>query len=296
MGNHRAGRPDRSRVSRSVPAPSAPQTPARPSGGKRRAERAARRRNLFPTVLPSVPAPTVVGAAALMLAAGGAVTLGGGSTASEPVNFSQASARTASATSATSALSTALTNRQEAVSRDSRRQALADAADADLQDAADAQSVQRDAALQKLAQSAQSYADKIAANTWVSPLPAGSYRLTATFGQFGLWATTHTGLDMAAPTGTPVRSVASGVVTSAGYDSSYGFKTEVTLADGTEIWYAHQDSIGVSVGETVTPGQQIGEVGNTGNSTGSHLHIEVRPGAGDPVDPHAALIAHGVTP
>ncbi|MDP3967582.1 MAG: M23 family metallopeptidase [Nocardioides sp.] len=237
-----------------------------------------------------MPAPTVVGAAALMLAAGGAVTLGGGNASSEPINFSQASART------TSALSTALVNRQQAVSRDSRRQALADAADADLQDAADAQSVQRDAALQKLAQSAQSYANEIAANLWVSPLPVGSYRLTARFGQFGLWATTHTGLDMAAPLGTPVRAVTSGVVTSVGYDGSYGNKTVVTLADGTEIWYAHQNSYGVSVGQTVSPGQQIGEVGNTGNSTGSHLHIEVRPGAGDPVDPYAALIAHGVTP
>lgn len=293
MGNHRAGRTDHSRVSRSVPAPSAPQTPARAAGGKRKAERsrAARRRASFPA-LPAVPAPTVVGAAALMLAAGGAITLGGGNggETSKPVEFSQASART------TSAVSIALTNRQEAVSRDSRRQALADAADADLQDAADAQSVQRDAALQKLAQSAQSYADEIAANLWVAPLPAGSYRLTARFGQFGLWATTHTGLDMAAPLGTPVRAVTSGVVTSVGYDGAYGNKTVITLADGTEIWYAHQNSYGVSVGQPVTPGQQIGEVGNTGNSTGAHLHIEVRPGAGDPVDPYAALIAHGVQP
>lgn len=288
MGNHRAGKRERSRGSRQSPlVPSS--TAGYTGGGKRRATKpvhAGSRRSLAPG-LGSVP--TVVGAAALLMAAGGAVTLSGNG--SSPVDFSQASAQAAS-----SNISAALANRQLAVSRDSRRQALADAADAELQDAADAQLVERDARVQKLAQSAQSWADELAKNLWSSPLPPGSYRLTARFGQFGLWASSHTGLDFAAPHGTPILSIAAGTVTETGYDGAYGNKTVVTLEDGTELWYCHQSSIGVSVGETVIPGQQIGTVGNTGRSTGPHLHLEVRPGAGDPVDPYSALLVHGVTP
>ena len=70
----------------------------------------------------------------------------------------------------------------------------------------------------------------------------------------------------------------------------------VTLDDGTEIWYCHQNAFGVSVGDVVRPGEQIGYVGATGNVTGPHLHLEVRPGGGDPVDPYAALVHHGLQP
>ena len=87
-----------------------------------------------------------------------------------------------------------------------------------------------------------------------------------------------------------------GVVTQVGYDGSYGNKTVVRLEDGTEIWYCHQTSYAVSVGDTVTGGQTIGYVGSTGNTTGPHLHLEVHPGAGDAVDPYAALVAHGLIP
>ena len=80
-----------------------------------------------------------------------------------------------------------------------------------------------------------------------------------------------------------------------GYDGAYGNKTVVTLEDGTEIWYAHQTSQYVSIGETVAAGEVIGTVGSTGNVTGSHLHVEVRPGGGDPVDPYAAMVVNGVT-
>ena len=104
----------------------------------------------------------------------------------------------------------------------------------------------------------------------------------------------HTGEDLSSPSGTPIYSIAAGTVTSAGYDGSYGYKTVVTLEDGTELWYCHQTSIGVSVGETLVPGQSIGTVGSTGNTTGPHLHLEVRPGAGDAVDPVSALAARGV--
>jgi murein DD-endopeptidase MepM/ murein hydrolase activator NlpD len=103
-------------------------------------------------------------------------------------------------------------------------------------------------------------------------------------------------VDLNATTGTPVTSVGPGRVTSAGYDGSYGNKIVVEHADGTETWYCHLSAINVSVGQAVTHETVIGLVGATGNVTGDHLHLELRPaGGGDPVDPVAGLAAaHGV--
>lgn len=135
----------------------------------------------------------------------------------------------------------------------------------------------------------------VEAGQWV--LPVAGYTLTATFGETSsYWETYHTGLDFAAASGTPLVAVTSGEITSAGYDGAYGNKTVLTLDDGTEIWYCHQTTIEVSAGQEVAPGDQIGTVGATGNVTGPHLHLEVRPGGGDPVDPDAALEEHGVSP
>jgi murein DD-endopeptidase MepM/ murein hydrolase activator NlpD len=133
---------------------------------------------------------------------------------------------------------------------------------------------------------------------WKMPMRPGTFTYTPTWHQArSSWSSSyHTGLDFAADSGTPIVALARGVVTSTGYDGAYGNKTVLTLEDGTEIWYAHQTSIYVSAGETVAPGDVIGSVGSTGNVTGPHLHLEVRPGGGDPVDPRAALIANGVTP
>ncbi|QNN55032.1 M23 family metallopeptidase [Nocardioides mesophilus] len=128
-------------------------------------------------------------------------------------------------------------------------------------------------------------------------MSAGVYHLTSRFGECSyLWSRCHTGLDFAAPTGTTISAVAAGTVTEAGYAGAYGNRTIVTLEDGTELWYCHQNSFGVSVGDTVRPGDLIGYVGSTGNVTGPHLHLEVRPGAGDPVDPFQALLVHGIQP
>ncbi|MBU2073510.1 MAG: M23 family metallopeptidase [Actinobacteria bacterium] len=177
------------------------------------------------------------------------------------------------------------------VSRDADRTA---GATDDLEAQVEEQAAQRNEALGQLAKKAEQRASVLAENRWV--LPLAGYRLTATFGEYGLWSSYHTGLDFAADSGTPIVALARGVVTSTGYDGAYGNKTVLTLEDGTEIWYAHQTSIYVSAGETVAPGDVIGSVGSTGNVTGPHLHLEVRPGGGDPVDPRAALIANGVTP
>ncbi|MEU6104834.1 M23 family metallopeptidase [Streptomyces flaveolus] len=128
-------------------------------------------------------------------------------------------------------------------------------------------------------------------------LPTSSYTLTSTFGQAGpYWASGHhTGLDFAAPTGTLLKAVHSGTITSAGYEGSYGYKTVLTLDDGTEIWYAHQSSINVSVGQKVATGDVIGRVGATGNVTGAHLHMEVHTADGGGIDPMAWLQSKGLT-
>lgn len=85
----------------------------------------------------------------------------------------------------------------------------------------------------------------------------------------------HTGLDFAAPTGTPIKAIHSGTVKSAGWSGAYGYRTVLELDDGTELWFCHQSSIGVSVGQKVSTGESIGRVGATGNVTGPHLHLEV---------------------
>jgi murein DD-endopeptidase MepM/ murein hydrolase activator NlpD len=128
-------------------------------------------------------------------------------------------------------------------------------------------------------------------------LPVAGYRLTGRFGdRSGLWSSVHTGLDFAAPSGTPIRSVAAGTVVSTGYDGRYGDKTVVRLAGGTELWFCHQSSVDVRLGQRVRAGQVIGAVGSTGNVTGPHLHLEVRPAPDAPVDPLAWLRRHGLTP
>ena len=128
-------------------------------------------------------------------------------------------------------------------------------------------------------------------------LPVSDYELTGRFGaSSGLWSSTHTGLDFAAPEGADIRAVTSGVVTETGDDGAFGNKTVVREADGTLLWYCHQSSVDVSVGDKVEAGQVIGAVGSTGNVTGPHLHLEVHPTADSPVDPEGWLAEKGVRP
>jgi murein DD-endopeptidase MepM/ murein hydrolase activator NlpD len=258
------------------------------SGARAASRHAASRGPLF-RVLPSPP--ILLGLAALAISAGGAVTAAnGGLGAEEAPRFSQASAL-----SGNSDVSRVSLLDRRTVSRDSRRDALGDTADAELVAKAEDQLRQRNAALAKFAQQAEQQAAKLRLNQWV--LPVSGYHLTARFGEYsGLWSHYHTGLDFAAPSGTPIHAVANGVVTSVGYDGAYGNKTVVTLDDGTELWFCHQTSYTVSVGQEVRAGDLIGYVGSTGNVTGPHLHLEVRPGAGDPVDPYEALVVHGLQP
>jgi murein DD-endopeptidase MepM/ murein hydrolase activator NlpD len=280
MGNHRAD----TRGHRAAKAPT-------PPGGRRKATHADRRRaSRSGRALPGLP--SIVGATALIVAGGGAIGLHNGQLPGS--NSLQLSAGGA-ALSGTDAFAFGSDSRARAISRDSDRQASLARADQRLKAEAEQQSQQRTAALTSLAKSAEARASEIKKNLW--HLPTVGYHLTGRFGMVsGLWSSFHTGLDFATDAGTPIFAVANGVITFTGYDGPYGNKTIETLADGTEIWYAHQEEIDVQVGDTVTGGQTIGKVGSTGNTTGPHVHIEVRPGGGDPVDPYPAFIYHGVTP
>ncbi len=109
-----------------------------------------------------------------------------------------------------------------------------------------------------------------------------AYRLTSPFGR--RWGTMHEGQDMAGPTGTPIFATGEGVVTHAGWQSGYGNMIEIRHAHGTVTRYGHLSKVRVSVGQKVSRGERIGDMGNTGRSTGPHLHYEVRVN-GKPVNP-----------
>ena len=106
----------------------------------------------------------------------------------------------------------------------------------------------------------------------------------------------HTGVDFAVPTGTSVKAVASGRVVTSGWGGSFGYQVVIRHADGRYTQYAHLSAISVKSGQSVGGGQRIGRSGSTGNSSGPHLHFEVRtgPGFGSDVDPVAYLRAGGI--
>ncbi|MFF3374837.1 transglycosylase family protein [Streptomyces sp. NPDC002680] len=106
----------------------------------------------------------------------------------------------------------------------------------------------------------------------------------------------HTGVDFPVPTGTSVKAVGAGEVVDAGWGGSFGYQVVIRHADGRYSQYAHLSAISVKAGQSVSGGQRIGRSGSTGNSTGPHLHFEVRtgPGFGTDIDPVAYLRAGGV--
>ena len=117
---------------------------------------------------------------------------------------------------------------------------------------------------------------------------SGTFRFTSGFG--GRWGRMHAGVDLAAPVGTTILSTADGVVTDAGRESGYGNVVRVRHEFGFETVYAHLSRIRVKAGQQVSRGVQIGDMGSTGRSTGSHLHYEVRVN-GKPQNPMTYLEA-----
>lgn len=111
------------------------------------------------------------------------------------------------------------------------------------------------------------------APTGTYAMPIGAYTLTSTFGP--RWGRMHTGLDMAAPTGSPIYASDGGTVVRAGYNGGYGNCVDIDHGNGRVTRYAHCSKLLVTVGEQVYQRQNIALVGSTGNSTGPHLHFEV---------------------
>ena len=101
--------------------------------------------------------------------------------------------------------------------------------------------------------------------------------ITSRYGESSrLRKSTHTGLDISATTGTDIKAVASGTVTCAKYSGSYGNLVKIDHGNGVETWYGHTSKMYVKVGQEVKAGDVIAAVGSTGNSTGPHLHLEIR--------------------
>jgi murein DD-endopeptidase MepM/ murein hydrolase activator NlpD len=170
------------------------------------------------------------------------------------------------------------------------------AAAAKQQSAAEAKAAEEKRKAEEAAR-AKAEAERLAELARSFSLPTSSYTITSTFGEAGsMWSSgQHTGLDFAAPTGTPVKAVHGGTVKSAGWSGSYGYRIVLELDDGTEVLYAHLSSMTASAGQTVTTGETIGRVGATGNVTGPHLHLEVRTAGGSGLDPMAWLRDKGLT-
>ncbi|NSC23181.1 M23 family metallopeptidase [Streptomyces albus subsp. chlorinus] len=138
--------------------------------------------------------------------------------------------------------------------------------------------------------------------SWIKPI-AGKYELSATYGKAGgRWAHNHSGQDFAVNVGTPVQAVHKGTVVKAGPNGAgdgpaYGNAIVIRHENGSYSQYAHLSRVDVRPGQQVKTGQTIARSGNTGNSSGPHLHFEIRKGPdyGTAVDPVGAMRALGVT-
>ena len=164
---------------------------------------------------------------------------------------------------------------------DSRSQAIQDNAQARVFAAASAarSAERKDLAARKARNLAAKRVEK--AHSW--QLPITRYVLTSGFGW--RWGRLHAGEDFAAPVGTELVSMSKGTVTFTGEQSGYGVMVKIRYWDGTVGHYAHMSTISVKVGQSVESGEVVGQSGNTGESTGPHLHLEIHPDGGKAIDP-----------
>lgn len=173
----------------------------------------------------------------------------------------------------------------------------------DMKSAAAREKAQKRAqeAKQKASRAASRAAQRHRAHVWGKPV-SGDYELSAGFGRSGnRWSHGHSGQDFAVPNGTRVQAAHTGVVVKAGPNGAgdgpaYGNAVVIKHDDHTYTQYAHLSRIQVRVGQHVTTGDRIARSGSTGNSSGPHLHFEVRttPDYGSGKEPLAALRHHGV--
>ena len=144
------------------------------------------------------------------------------------------------------------------------------------------------AAQQKSAAVAKAEAARKDSEKWLMPIKGATF----TSGYGWRWGRMHQGNDFGTAVGTKLHAMSTGTVVFAAADGAYGNKVEVEYWDGTVSVYAHMNSIGVSVGDKVAPGAVVGTSGNTGRSTGPHLHLEIHPKGGAAVDPAPWLEQH----
>ncbi|MEU3935368.1 M23 family metallopeptidase [Streptomyces sp. NPDC029044] len=199
---------------------------------------------------------------------------------------------------ASAADTTAASGAASAVQAQAAAQAKAAKAEAVKAEKAAKAAAAKKAAAKKAA--AEKAAAKKAAPSWVDPVK--KYKLSASFAQNGgMWQSTHSGQDFAVPSGTQVVATHGGTVVKAGGNGAgdgpaYGNAVVIKHGNGTYSQYAHLSKVTVRVGQIVKTGQEIAKSGNTGNSSGPHLHFEIRttPNYGSAVDPVKFLRAKGV--
>jgi len=216
--------------------------------------------------------PAAVGSIALATAAAGALTLSGPASAAlgagaRPTVTATPEVERAPVLNAKAVAAALAIRSQDTVERSTQREQLTESVlaakvEQELADAASLDALAGD----RLVRFAE------APVTWV--VPVQGYRLTSLYGP--RWGRPHTGLDMAAASGTPIYAMSAGEIISAEYEGGYGNKTIIRHEDGTETWYCHQSGFELTSG-SVEAGEVIGYVGSTGNSTGPHLHLEVHP-------------------
>ncbi|NUK50459.1 M23 family metallopeptidase [Streptomyces lunaelactis] len=263
--------------------PLAPVTPrpVRRSGGSRGRRRTPAKRSALLTV--AVPSACVMGVAGIAAASVGGLGASAGEAKDDTTNLAAADPASVKPVAANSKIDTQLAA-LSADARDFGDRASRTQERLDLKARQEAEKKKRD--------------DEAKRREAMRPkfvLPVNREGLSAYYGQAGVnWMSVHTGIDFPVSYGTEVMAATDGTVRTQ-YNSAYGNMAIVTAADGTETWYCHLSSTRIRSG-SVKAGDVIAYSGNSGNSTGPHLHFEVRPGGGSAIDPLPWLRSHGLDP
>ncbi|MCM2412244.1 M23 family metallopeptidase [Streptomyces sp. RKAG290] len=266
------------------PAPAAAHRPAgrqvSRGGGSRSRRRSPAKRSALLTV--AVPSACVMSVAGIAAASVGGIG-GGEETKDDTTSMAAADPGTVEPVAANNKLDTQLANlsadAENFADRASRTQERID-----LKERQDAAKKKREAEAARKEALRPKYV-----------MPVKQHGLSAYFGQAGVnWMSVHTGIDFPVQYGTPVMAATDGTVRTQ-YNTAYGNMAIVTMADGTETWYCHLSSTRIRSG-SVKAGDVIAYSGNSGNSTGPHMHFEVRPGGGAAIDPLPWLRSHDVDP
>lgn len=263
-----------------VPSTAVTPSPVRRSGGSRGRRRTPAKRSALLTV--AVPSACVMGVAGIAAASVSGLA-SGSETQDDKTNVTAADPASVKPVAANTAMDTQLA----ALSADAR----------DFGDRASRTQERIDLKARQAAEKKkrEEEAERREALRPKFMLPVKQDGLSAYYGQSGVnWMSLHTGIDFPVQYGTEVMAATDGTVRTQ-WNSAYGNMAIVTAADGTETWYCHLSSTKIRSG-SVKAGDVIAYSGNSGNSTGPHLHFEVRPGGGAAIDPLPWMRSHGMDP